>query len=272
MTHTIFVSVQQISRDYQTETMMHLSPNAKGNLNSRNSRRHMKHIPLTNRLLLKFADLRSAVLEHLTNLRALEFTGRTTQVGISITRPENQPMPSTPLHPSLVFDEPANSLDLEWRKVHHNSLENLLRLIYLYYRTLYPHPALHTMVENLFVEDMFHDLPTKPPATPDDTAEPDNSELQDRIDYEVQNREYSLPALDIRALEQLAADRLVDVFYRDPEISQDAMGFGMYARVLSNAWYTPLFESTEAEFFLLVCNTFHEDPRRNGEAVSEAWD
>jgi hypothetical protein len=107
-----------------------------------------------------------------------------------------------------------------------------------------------------------HDIrsPTGEQDLPDDGVDTEN------------DRDYTPVALDIRALEQLAADDLVEYFYDDPDISCDVSGWGQYSRsILSDKWYTPLFQSSEEQFYLLlVCNTFHNHHRRD--EVAEYWD
>jgi hypothetical protein len=63
---------------------------------------------------------------------------------------------------------------------------------------------------------------------------------------------------------------LDDLFYENPDISCDIRGWADHAPLFSSRWHTPLSESTKDQFYLLVCNTFHNHPRRD--ALSEYWD
>ncbi len=77
--------------------------------------------------------------------------------------------------------------------------------------------------------------------------------------------------MDQKALEQLAADQLVEYFYDDPEISCDIdLGWLKFARVFSDQYWSPLFGSTKQEFFYLVGTTFRYH-KRHAE-VAEYWD
>jgi hypothetical protein len=223
-------------------------------------------IPLTNILLVQFEEFCFSALSYLTNLRALEFLGRTLQVGNTIPSVESQPFSETATPTGVDIEEPeANNLDPVWRSVHRNTLENLLRVIVRYYRGLYLFPALQTLWMRLQEEDMdylhyLHDIrhPTEKEDLPDDAVDTKN------------DSDYTPAALDIQALEQLVADTLVDFFYQDPEISCGVLGFENCARVLSDRYHTPVFKSSEAQFYTLVCNTFHNHPRRP--EVTKYWD
>jgi hypothetical protein len=178
-------------------------------------------------------------------------------VSTSIPLTEDQPFSEKLLPWGHPIDEPpASNLDPIWRKAHCNTLENLLRIVLKYYHSRYPYPALQTLYMRLFEEDtrMFINQLINPPAGTLANLPDNNVNMEDNY------REYSPPALDSRALEQLATDQLVNYFYANPELSQDIQAFGSHARRVSDYWYTPLFESSEARFFFLVCNTFHDHP------------
>jgi hypothetical protein len=152
-----------------------------------------------------------------------------------------------------------------WRRVHRNTLESLLHVIVRYYRGLYLFPTLQTRFVRLQEEDMdyvhyLHGIRslTKEQDLPDDAIVTKN------------DRDYTPVALDIRALEQLAVDDLVEYFYDDPDISCDISGWGQYSRIFSDKWYTLIFQSSEEQFYLLVCNTFHNHPKRD--EVAQYWD
>jgi hypothetical protein len=239
----------------------------RSNLTSKKSRQASRVvIPLSNTLLVQFEEFRQSALSYLTNLRALEFSGRTLQVGNTIPTVESQPFSRTVTPTGVDIEEPeASNLDPVWRSVHRNTLENLLRVIFRYYRGLYLFPALQTLWLRLQEEELDYlrymdsiRFPPKNPDLPDDEVVTEN------------NRDYTPAALDILALEQLAADTLVEFFYNDPEISCDVSGWHQFSRFFSDKYYTPIFKSTEEEFYLLVCNTFHNHPRRD--EVAEYWD
>jgi hypothetical protein len=118
---------------------------------SRNSQQASRvKMPLTNTLLLRCEGFRSSVLSYLTNLRALEFSGRTLQVGNQIPTVESQPFSEMATARGVDIEEPeAKNLDRVWRSVHRNTLENLLCVIVGYYRGLYLFPALQTLFTRL---------------------------------------------------------------------------------------------------------------------------
>ena len=208
------------------------------NLTSKKSRRKTPMIPLTKQLLVSLDDLRFSALTHLTNLRSLEFTGRTIQVGTTIPSVESQPFNDTRLPHGVDFEGTATShLDPEWRTAHRNTLENLIRVIMRYYRVLYPGIALSTLWINLDIDHIEYIQHL--------------GKEQDKRSLDVENDLDCAPAaLDVKALEQLAADQCVEGFYGDPEISQDVGGWGWHARNMTNRYWTPMFESNEDEFYL----------------------
>ena len=165
-------------------------------------------MPLTNTLLIRFKEFRSSALSYLTNLRALEFSGRTLQVGNTIPAVESQPFSEMATARGVDVEEPeANNLDpSRAAHEHRNTLENLLRVIVRYYQGLYLFPALQTLWMRLQEEDMdylhyLHDIryPTKEQDLPHNSVDTKN------------DSDYTPVALNIQALEQLAADNLVDI-------------------------------------------------------------
>jgi hypothetical protein len=179
-------------------------------------------MPLTNTLLLCFEGFCSSALSYLTNLRALELSGRTLQVGSTIPTVESQPFSEMATLRGVDIEEPeANNVDPVWRSVHCNTLENLLRVIFRYYRGVYLFPTLQTHFARLQEEDMdyvhyLHGIGsvTKEQDLPNDAVVTKN------------DRDYTPLALNIQALGQLATDDLVEYFYDDPDISCDVIGWG----------------------------------------------
>ncbi len=156
---------------------------------------------LTNYLILKGQALRGYALSHLTNLRSLEFTQRTLQVGISIPNAEN------------VREETHE--DTPWHTVHCNNIENLLRVIIWYYRMFYSYPDLRVLFENLLEEEIEDPLEAVDPI----------DDLPNEAIETVWNLDHQPASLDILAMEQLSADYLVDFFYHDFQFSCDPFGF-----------------------------------------------
>jgi hypothetical protein len=131
-------------------------------------------------------------------------------------------------------------------------------MIVRFYQGLYLFPALQTHWLRLLEEDIdyLHYLreiwyPTEGQNLPDDAVDTKN------------DSDNTPAALNIQALEQLAADNLVENFYKNPDILWDVLGWGQYACVFSDHWYMPDFNSSDDQFCILVCNTFHNHSRRS---------
>jgi hypothetical protein len=55
--------------------------------------------------------------------------------------------------------------------------------------------------------------------------------------------------LDIRALEMVSVDQLVDQIYEDKLIKQDLHGFVTRVPILCAYFHTPLFQTTQAKYY-----------------------
>jgi hypothetical protein len=149
------------------------------------------HLP--GRLKLGLRGLRLEALESLQNLRAFEYTGSTLSQG------------------STFVLGPTPSSD-DWATTHRSTLENLLRVIIEYYRRLYGATVLKVALLQIIELDL-PELPVHPdPFTFEDT-------------HEWTGPSHTAFHLDIRALEMLSVDQLVDQIYEDRLIKQDLQGF-----------------------------------------------
>ncbi len=116
----------------------------------------------------------------------------------------------------------------------------------------YSYPDLRVLFENLLEEEI-EDLP--------EAVNPIDHLPNEAIET-VWNLDHQPASLDILAMEQLSADYLVDFFYHEFQFSCDPLGFAQYAPEQVTHYYTPLFISTPKQFYELVVNTFHADPRK----------
>jgi hypothetical protein len=66
--------------------------------------------------------------------------------------------------------------------------------------------------------------------------------------------------LDIRALEMLLANQLVDQIYEDRLIKQDLHGFVTRVPILCAYYRTPLFHTTRAKYYKMVVAAFEQRP------------
>jgi hypothetical protein len=68
--------------------------------------------------------------------------------------------------------------------------------------------------------------------------------------------------LDIRALEMVSVDQLVDQIYDDRLIKQDLHGFVTQVPILCAYFRTPLFQTTQAKYYKMVVKAFEQRPNR----------
>jgi hypothetical protein len=149
------------------------------------------HLP--DRLKLGLQRLHLEALESLQNLRAFEYTGSTLSQG------------------STFVPGPTPSSD-DWARAHRSTLENLLRVIIEYYCCLYG----PTVLKVALLQIMELDLPELP-------VYPDRFTFEDTHEWTEPN--HTTFHLDIRALDMLSVDQLVDQIYEDRLIKQDLYGF-----------------------------------------------
>jgi hypothetical protein len=89
----------------------------------------------------------------------------------------------------------------------------------------------------------------------------------DRFTFE-DTHEWTRPShtafhLDIRALEMLSVDQLVDQIYEDRLIKQDLQGFVTRVPVFCSYYYrTPLLQNTQAKYYKMVVAAFEQRPNR----------
>jgi hypothetical protein len=145
------------------------------------------------RLRLGLQRLRLEALESLQNLRAFEYTGSTLSQGRTFVL------------------GPTPSLD-DWATAHRSTLENLLWVIIEYYRRLHG----DTVLKVDLLQIMELDLPELP-------VHPDRFSFEDT--HEWTGPSHTAFHLDIRALEMLSVDQLVNQIYEDRLIKQDIQGF-----------------------------------------------
>ena len=184
---------------------------------------------LTDRLMIEFQRLRLKALGHLTNLRSYEYCGTTLQTKITTVCPM----------------EDAT----DWMEVHRKTLEELIQLISVYYLRIHEVPFLQLT----FLQTVAAEMPDLPP-------HPDNITFEET--HEVTEPCYRAPSLDIRALEMMSVDMLVDQLYQDPLILRDPRGFATRVPILCEYFRTPLFHSSQQAFYELVIAAFDQHPDR----------
>jgi hypothetical protein len=166
-------------------------------------------------LKLGLQRLRLEALKSLQNLRAFEYTGST-------------------LSPGSTFVLGATPSSDDWATAHRSTLENLLWVIIEYYRRLYG----ATVLKVALLQIMELDLPELP-------VHPDRFTFEDT--HEWTGPSHTAFHLDIRALEMLSVDQLVDQIYEDRLIKQDLQGFVTRVPVFCSYYRTPLFQTTQAK-------------------------
>jgi hypothetical protein len=149
------------------------------------------HLP--DRLKLGLQRLCLKALESLQNLRAFEYTGSMLSQGRTFV-----------LGPTPSSDD--------WATAHRSTLESLLRVIIEYCRRLHG----DTVLKVAFLQIMELDLPELP-------VHPNRFTFKDT--HEWTGPSHTAFHLDIRALEMLSVDQLVDQIYEDRLIKQDIQGF-----------------------------------------------
>ncbi len=98
--------------------------------------------------------------------------------------------------------------------------------------------------------------PTVDFSTPPDDAT--SEEIQDGSEEPL-----LAPALDIRALEQMAVDMAVAQCYYDPRVLGCPEGFLQVVPTLSEVYRTLVFETSAQAFYTLIVETFDRHPARD---------
>ena len=190
---------------------------------------HRLHLPDVLKIALQ--RIRLEALEALQNLRAIEYTG--SPISQSRTHCRSFPTP------------PSN----DWFTAHRTTLEDLIRVCFEYYRRLYGVTALQGVIMKLIQVD----LPDIPP-------HPDNITFAET--HECTGVMHTAFHLDIRALEMLTVDQLVDQIHEDKLIKRDLHGFVTRVPILCAYFRTPLFHSTQAKYYKMVVEAFDQRPNR----------
>jgi hypothetical protein len=186
------------------------------------------HLP--DRLKLGLQRLRLEALESLQNLCAFEYTGPALSQGCTFVL------------------GPTPSLD-DWATAHRSTLENLLWVIIEYYRRQHG----DTVLKVALLQIMELDLPELP-------VHPDRFTFEDT--HEWTGPSHTAFHLDLRALEMLSVDQLVDRIYEDRLIKQDIQGFVTRVPVFCSYYRTPLFQTTQAKYYKMVVTAFDQRPNR----------
>jgi hypothetical protein len=185
---------------------------------------------LLDRLKLGLQCLRLAALESLQNLCAFEYTGSTLSQGRTFV-----------LGPTPSSDD--------WATAHRSTLRNLLWVIIEYNRHLHG----DTVLKVALLQIMELDLPELP-------VHPNRFTFEDT--HKGTGPSHIAFHLDIRALEMLSVDQLVDQIYEDMLIKQDIQGFITRVPVFCSYYRTPLFQTTQAKYYKMVVAAFDQRPNR----------
>ena len=119
----------------------------------------------------------------------------------------------------------------------------------MYYQRLYgPH-----LLKNAVLQMFDIEIPDLPP-------HPENITFEET--HEVTAPSYSTPALDIRALEMMSVDELVHQLYQDQLILRSPNGFATRVPILCEYFRTPVFRTSQLDFYKLVIAAFDKHPDR----------
>lgn len=111
---------------------------------------------LSDRIKIELQNLQDWLLEYLTYLHGLEYSGRTIQVGSMITLP----------------DDCGNQT---WQTAQSSTLEQLLRVVLQYYQCIYPLVDLQALVQKLLEGEI--------PSTPQPMEYKDDLDQEDLLNY-----------------------------------------------------------------------------------------
>ena len=184
---------------------------------------------------IEFQRLHLRALEYLANLRAFEYSDTTIQAGITTAEPEG------------IEDHQV------WAKVHRVTMKSLLRVVIEYYRRIYGNDE-DDDIKATIKRFLTAKLPAIPNLLPADITYQDT--------HEVTSPRYLTRHLDSRALEMRSVDMLVTQVYLQPQFHSSLPAFRSNVPTLSEAYRTPLFESSQRGFYTLVVTTFEPHPAR----------
>jgi hypothetical protein len=192
-------------------------------------------------MLRHLKALRTHALGYLSNLRDLELRARTAPV-------------------------PQEDNQFSWHTLHSAYLENLLQVVFQYFRTLNSLEALQESTRRHLIEldqatNLLVQLNEQYPSTEEDESDQEDEEATNDL----------TPTVDVKAVERLAATQLVEFCYANPEIYLDPAGYYRFVPNLSQNYWSPVFESTPQEFYDLVNATFHQHPRRFRANIAAVW-
>ena len=188
---------------------------------------------LPDQMTLGLQRLRLEALESLQNLRAFEYTGSTLSQG------STQAKSRTP-----------SSSSEDWATTHRSTLENLLRVICEYYRCLHGDASLKMALLKILELDL-PDLPVY-----DTRFTVEDTHAWTGVWHTVSH-------LDLRALEMASVDQLVNQIYEDRLIKQDLHSFVTRVPILCAYFRTPLFQTTQANYYKMVVKAFEQRPNRS---------
>ena len=187
--------------------------------------------------LRHFESLRTHALGYLSDLRVLELRGTT------------------------AIAESQEDERSTWSTLHRECIENLLQVVFQYFRTLYSLEDLQASTTQHLVQS---DHATELLALLDALD-------QELVDEPTQDEADPTTTIAVAAVEQLAASLLVDYCYEDPELYLDPIGYYRFVPELSRTYWSPVFTTSPQEFFDLVTTKFHQDPRRSRADIAEVW-
>ncbi len=183
---------------------------------------------------VEFQRLRLLALEHLTNLRAYEFSGTTRQAGLTTAEePDGIENPFC------------------WAEVHQKTLESLLQVVVDYYRRIYGTDGFAAIVEQARTDE----LPRIPDLGIDISHDASASDS-------VNSLRYITRKLDIRALEMWSVDDLVKEIYLEKKYHSSEHAFITSVPILCEMYRTPLFNTPPRNFYTLVVVSFDSHPAR----------
>ncbi len=198
--------------------------------------RSTSRLLLPDQMTLGLQRLRLEALESLQNLRAFEYTGSTLSQGSNQAKWNH-----------AKFRTPPSSAD--WATTHRSTLENLLRVICEYYRRLHG----DTSLKMALLKILELDLPDLPVYDTRFTVEDTHAWT---------GVWHTASHLDLRALEMASVDQLVNQIYEDRLIKQDLHGFVTRVPILCAYFRTPLFQTTQANYYKMVVKAFEQHPNR----------
>ncbi len=139
----------------------------------------------------------------------------------------------------------------DWYKIHQETIHKILLLVFSYYQRIHSLSDLREVVTNLLLQDEIK-IPEAFLGWTNDSLhthtegfyEPDHSDI-------------------INIMEQLSVKKVVDECYGDTRITTDGpVAFCWYVPSICEKYRTPMFKTTQREFWDLVVQGFDQDERR----------